>query len=169
MRFNKKGEFNASFGKGVCKLGDNALIKLRGYNEHFNTRNTSVLNKDFREFLKDVNIKRGDYVYFDPPYEQTLANYNENRGYTGWSKEDANDVRSALVELDGRGIYFGYSNVIISKGVVNKELLDFLKETNFKMYSKTGYISGVPSTRTHRGKDVEVFITNYETPYFEEG
>lgn len=160
MRFNMSGEFNASFGKGKCKLGKNALTKLKGYTNHFNDDNTTTLNKDFRDLFDVATIKTGDYVYLDPPYEQTLANYNERRGFTGWEKSDAEDVREMLVELDSNGISFGYSNTIISKGEVNDSLVEFIEENNFHVYSKEGFINGVPSTRKHRGKDVEVFITN---------
>src|SRR5690625_3106072 len=160
MRFNMKGEFNASFGKGKCKLGKNALYKLRGYTNHFNNDNTITLNKDFRDLIDITTIKTGDYVYLDPPYEQTLANYNERRGFTGWDKSDAEDVREMLVGLDKNGISFGYSNTIISKGLINDRLVEFIKENDFYVYSKEGFINGVPSTRKHRGKDVEVYITN---------
>src|SRR5690625_1154449 len=160
MRFNMSGEFNASFGKGKCKLGNNALNKLKGYTNHFNNNNTITMNKDFREVINIETIKTDDYVYLDPPYEQTLANYNERRGFTGWDKSDAEDVREMLVELDKNGISFGYSNTIISKGLINDRLVEFIKENDFYVFSKKEFINGVPSTRKHRGKDVEVYITN---------
>lgn len=160
MRFNMNGEFNASFGKGKCKLGENAITKLEGYANQFNKNNTRTTHRDFREVVRDSDIKKGDYVYLDPPYEQTLANYNERRGFTGWGERDAEDVRELLKQLNEEGIYFGYSNTIISKGIENKELMRFIKDNDFRVYSKKGYINGVPSTRKHRGKDVEVFITN---------
>lgn len=161
MRFNRKGEFNASFGKGKCRLGGNALDKLRGYASHFSELNTTIKNVDFRDLINVSELGAGDYVYLDPPYEQTLANYNENRGFTGWGQEDAEDVRELLVSIHNAGAYFGYSNTIVSKGVNNEALIDFItRHRDFKVATKEGYINGVPSSRKHRGKDVEVFITN---------
>ena len=160
MRFNKRGEFNASFGKGKCKLGKNALKKLEGYTGQFNEGNTLVKNMDFRELLGEAKFDEGDYVYFDPPYEQTQANYNESRGFTGWGISDAEDVLRIIKKLDERGIYFGYSNTILSKGIENNALIRFIEENDFKVITKEGYLNGIPSTRKHKGKDVEVFITN---------
>lgn len=158
MRFNMSGEFNASFGRGKCKLGDNMLDKLRGYTEVFNKGNTKVTTKDFREYFDADMYKEGDFVYLDPPYELTVAVYNENGG---WGEKDAEDVLSFIADLDSKGINFGYSNTLESKGVHNKLLQSFINDNpHLKIISNKGYLNGVPSTRKHRGKDVEVFITN---------
>lgn|SRR5699024_569159 len=158
MRFNRLGKFNTSFGKGKCKLGGNMLVKLKGYTDTFNLGNTQTVNKDFREFIKTNTFKENDFVYFDPPYEQTVAIYNENGN---WGVKDAIEVLNIIKELDGKGVRFGYSNTLESKGIKNTLLLDFINDNpNFKVIYNNGHIYGVPSTRIHRGKDVEVYITN---------
>ena len=37
---------------------------------------------DFREVLNGFSFKQDDFVYADPPYLITVANYNENGGWT---------------------------------------------------------------------------------------
>lgn len=163
IRFNKSGGFNASFGKGICKLGENALEKLEGFEKHFENKQVKVENLDYEDFLNKYQhtFKKGDFLYFDPPYEITQANYNESRGFTGWGSNDAKTVLEWLDKLTESNISWGYSNVAISKGNENTELIKWLKERpNLKTFYREGHLSGVPSTRKLGTKDTEIYITN---------
>lgn len=62
-RYNAKGQFNTPFGAYKNpKIYDEALI----LNAHYALQDTVILNEDF-EFVRDL-AKKGDFVYFDPPY-----------------------------------------------------------------------------------------------------
>ena len=78
-RVNRKGEFNVPFGKytnpTICdeqRLRDaSAALK----------RTTALAKTDFDKTVADA--KRGDFVYFDPPYAPVSATAN----FTAYSKE----------------------------------------------------------------------------------
>lgn len=163
IRFNKNGEFNASYGQGKCKLGENMGEKVEGMLEKLKDKNLRVTNKPFQNLKKEIlNLSKNDFVYLDPPYELTQANYNENRGFAGWSKQDVDDVYELVEELIKRDIPFGYSNTLVIKGETNqrlKELID--KYTDNLLVTNVGKVdlTGIGTKKT-TGKDVEVYITN---------
>lgn len=160
IRFNKSGGYNASSGKGICKLSDNNIEKLQGYYSFVKDKSVEYHSEDFRDFLSQSEFSEGDYLYFDPPYDISEANYNENRGFVGWSKKDGEELLKILIELNNKGVQWGYSNMLSSKGVVNQALIDWINENDFTIHTKEVSYNGVPSTRLDLDKSVEVFITN---------
>lgn len=85
FRVNKEGYFNTPRGKY-----SNPLIcdesNIREISIFLNNNDIQILNNDFEEACPD--IKSGDYVYFDPPYdyenENGFVSYNAN----GFSRKD---------------------------------------------------------------------------------
>ncbi len=162
IRFNKNGDYNASSGKGICKLSESNIEKLEGYYNFTKDKDVHFYSLDFRDFLNRFEFSENDYLYFDPPYDISEANYNENRGFVGWRKQDGEDLLNILEELNEKGITWGYSNMISSKGKVNQPLIDWINKHNFTIHTKEVSYNGVPSTRIDLNKSVEVFITNLE-------
>ena len=162
IRFNKNGGFNASYGQGVCKLGKNMGDKVDGMLNKLKGKELLVLNKPFQE-LKDelLNLSKNDFVYLDPPYEMTQANYNENRGFAGWSQKDVDETYELIEELIKREIPFGYSNTIVVKGKINKRLKSLIQNYPQLKATKVGKLdlTGIGTKKTI-GKDLEVYITN---------
>lgn len=153
FRFNKKNEFNMPRGN------NNFTENNKKYIQHgldFFKSEVAISNKDF--LLIDYSIfTENDFLYFDPPYLGTLATYNEN---DGWNEKYEEDFYDVIIELNGRNVPFGISNVFHNKGIENTKLINFVKDNDLNVYGfeKFTYFAcgkGVADTK-------EVFITNYE-------
>ena len=83
-RVNSKNEFNVPFGKkNKVNTYDGSNLTL--VYVYLNTNNVKILSTDFAESVKDA--KKGDFIYFDPPYDSdtsTFNSYTEN----GFGKEE---------------------------------------------------------------------------------
>ena len=83
-RVNSKNEFNVPFGKKnkVNTYEGQNLGVISGY---LNYNDITILSVDFEEAIKDA--KKGDFIYFDPPYDSdthTFNSYTEN----GFGKDE---------------------------------------------------------------------------------
>jgi DNA adenine methylase len=77
FRVNSQGQFNVPFGRYKNpNFLDDAV--LRAVNKYLNSNDITLLNQDFAEAVKDA--KRGDFVYFDPPYDPV----SETASFTGY-------------------------------------------------------------------------------------
>ena len=162
LRFNKKGEFNASHGKGICKLSQDFLEKLINFNEKTQRDKTEFKSLDFREVINLNILTKNDLVYCDPPYLLSEAVYNEKRAFGGWSKQDTIDLLSLLDKVNERGSNFALTEMVLSKGEINSLLVDWVKQNNYSIiYYDVQYL-GVPSTHNNDRKSVEVLVTNYK-------
>ena len=148
-RVNSKNEFNVPFNrkKQVNTYDGQNLGIIHSY---LNFNDIIILNVDFEEAVK--NAKKGDFIYFDPPYDSetsTFNSYTEN----GFGKEEQIRLSKVFKELDERGCYVMLSNH-------NTTLINEL----YKGY----YIHLIEAKRNinangrKRGKVEEVIITNYE-------
>ena len=110
IRFNKDGVFNVPVGK--VDFSDSIYNAMEKFVNHIKTKDIIFSNKDFR----DIDLYRDDKAiyYFDPPYLVTTAPYNQN-----WQEKDEKDLLQLLDNLDGRGIKFMLSNVLLSNGKEN--------------------------------------------------
>jgi DNA adenine methylase len=74
-RENKKGEYNIPFGKQnnptIC---NESLIKQ--LNKLFMDNDIDIKCQDFEKGYD--NIKKGDFIYFDPPYYSTFSQYTKD-------------------------------------------------------------------------------------------
>jgi DNA adenine methylase len=150
-RVNSKGGFNVPFGKYTNPLicDENNLRKASK-----SLKNVEIKKQDYKEVLKKA--KKGDFVYFDPPYYPV----SKTASFTSYTSESFLDkeqieLRDTFVELHKRGCFVMLSN----------------SDTPFinKIYSEPkGFrITKVQAGRTinsdayKRGKITEVLITNY--------
>lgn len=105
-RYNKKGHFNVPFGE----YKDPKIIfenRIKSISEYLNNNNVTILNLDFEEAVK--NAKKGDLVYFDPPYDY------ENDGFTsyteaGWTRNDLERLKIVCDKLTKKGCHIVLSN-----------------------------------------------------------
>lgn len=76
-RVNNSGEFNSPFGKYQNPNIVND-VTIRAVSKYFNTNNVTIINGDFENAVK--NIRKGAFVYFDPPY----APVSKSSNFTGY-------------------------------------------------------------------------------------
>ena len=148
-RVNSKNEFNVPFGK------KNKVNTYEGQNlgiicGFLNYNNIRLLSVDFEEAVKDA--KKGDFVYFDPPYDSDTTTFNS---YTedGFDKEEQKRLAEVFKDLDKRGCYVMLSNH--NTTLVN----ELYKDYNIHVIEAKRNIN---ANGKKRGKVEEVIITNYE-------
>ena len=112
-------------------------------------KNSIITEGDFESACNLA--KKGDFVYFDPPYYNTFVNYQSD----GFSKEEQLRLFRLFVKLSNKGVYCMLSNS-------NTDFIkDLYKEFNIEIVSVKRLISRNASLRISE----EVIITNYEVNY----
>ena len=147
-RVNSKNEFNVPFGKKerVNTYDGGNLITVSNY---LTMNDVEILSVDFEESVKDA--KKGDFIYFDPPYDSETSTFNS---YTedGFGKDEQIRLAKVFKELDSRGCYVMLSNHNTS--LIN----DLYKNFNVHVIEAKRNIN---SNGKKRGKVKEVIITNF--------
>ncbi|MBT7558185.1 DNA adenine methylase [Candidatus Woesearchaeota archaeon] len=151
-RVNSSGKFNVPFGnqKNPLICDEENLLKVKSA-----LKNVKIIKQDYKQVLKSA--KKGDFVYFDPPY-YPINRTSSFTGYTanGFFEKEQEELRDAYFELHKKGCFVMLSNS-------NTEFID-------KLYSnldKKIKVHKVDATRminvdaTKRGKIKEVLIINY--------
>lgn len=148
-RVNSKNEFNVPFGKKlkVNTYDGGNLITVSNY---LTMNDIKILCVDFEDAVKSA--KKGDFVYFDPPYDSDTSTFNS---YTedGFDKEEQRRLAKVFKELDAKGVYVMLSNH-------NTSLVNELYK-NYHMHLIEAKRS-INANGKKRGKVEEVIITNYE-------
>ncbi|NEP00232.1 MAG: DNA adenine methylase [Symploca sp. SIO2E9] len=151
FRVNSSGQFNVPFGKyKKPNILDEAVLKA--VNKYLNRNKIDFLNKDFEEAVSDA--KKGDFVYFDPPYDPVSI----TSSFTGYdvncfNRDEQKRLKEVFDDLDTRGCKILLSNA--ATGFI------------LNLYS-TYKIDKVLATRAinskalRRGKVPEVLVRNYE-------
>ena len=105
-RVNSKGGFNVPFGKYTNPLicDENNLRKASKA-----LKNVEIKKQDYKEVLKKA--KKGDFVYFDPPYYPV----SKTASFTSYTSEafldkEQIELRDTFVELHKRGCFVMLSN-----------------------------------------------------------
>ena len=83
-RVNSKNEFNVPFNRKT-KVNTYDGQNLGIIHAYLNFYNITLLNTDFEESVKDA--KKGDFIYFDPPYDSETSTFNSYTEY-GFGKEE---------------------------------------------------------------------------------
>jgi DNA adenine methylase len=155
FRVNSQGQFNVPFGRYKNpNFLDDAV--LRAVNKYLNSNNITLLNQDFEEAVKDA--KRGDFVYFDPPYDPV----SETASFTGYdvngfNRDEQKRLKKVFDDLHERDC----------KVMLSNSCTDFILDL-YKDYQDT--IIKVRATRSinsnalKRGRVDEVLVLNYEIP-----
>lgn len=148
-RVNSKGEFNVPFGhyKNPRIIDENNLINCSNL-----LQRTEIKHADFSEILKKV--KKGDFVYFDPPY----VPLSETSSFTSYTKDGFDidmqfKLRDICDELDFRGVMFMLSNS--DTKLVNELYANYEIKKVFASRQINANADG-------RGKITEVLVRNYD-------
>lgn len=150
-RVNNAGEFNSPFGRYKNPNIVNE-ITIKAVSNYLNKNKIEILNLDYEESLK--NIRKGAFVYFDPPYHPVSKSSNFT-GYNqgGFDRYDQIRLRDVCNKLNEKGIKFLLSN---SDTPLIKDLY---KDYNIILVKATRSIN---SNAKKRGEINEVLIKNYE-------
>lgn len=145
-RVNKKGLFNVPFNNRLVgnSFDENNLTEISNY-----LLNTEIHNGDFSEIVKQA--KKGDFVFFDSPYD--LINDTSFESYTksGFPREEHIRLADLYKDLSDRGVFCMLTNH-------NTELINELyKDFNIEVVEVRRSINSVATKR----KGEEVIITNY--------
>lgn len=108
FRVNSAGEFNSPFGSYKTPNIVNEAT-LRAVNSYFNNFSIEFKIGDFEDALK--GIKKGAFVYFDPPYDPVSSSSNFT-GYTssGFGKDEQIRLKEVCDKLNAKGVKFLLSN-----------------------------------------------------------
>lgn len=111
-RVNSNGYFNVPVGKpssGQFKKDSNVIINLKAMSLYLNQQDKQFefVNGDFSSCL--AGAKKGDVVYFDPPYDKLESDSFTSYTKNGFTKNDTKKLKIIADDLVNRGV-----NVIIS-------------------------------------------------------
>jgi len=147
-RVNSRGEFNVPFGRytnpTICDA-DN----LRACSKAL--QNTKITMQPFIDTPKKA--KRGDFIYFDPPY-LPLTDTSNFTGYAknGFAPEMQVRLRDMCLELNKKGVNFMLSNSSAA------QVLELYKDFNMEFVKAPRFIN---SKGNKRGEIEEVIVRNY--------
>ena len=145
---NSKDEFNSSFNY-KDKVNTYDKQNLENITKYLSHNDITILSGDFADIVS--NAKKGDFIYFDPPYDTDTKIFNK---YTSkvFGKEEQKRLAKVFKKLDAKGCYVMLSNYNTS--LINELYKDY---NIHKVIGKTILSAKVDS----RGFREEVLITNY--------
>lgn len=150
FRVNSQGQFNVPFGKYKNpNILDDAV--LRAVSKYLNNNDITILNTDFQQAVK--NAKKGDFVYFDPPYDP-VSDTASFTGYdiNGFDKNEQKRLKEVFIDLTNRGC-----NVMLSNS-----LTPFTESLYEGYYIKVNATRNINSNALKRGKVEEILVLNYQ-------
>lgn len=148
-RVNSHGQFNVPYGhyKNPRIIDESNLLNCSDL-----LKKTEIICADFSEIL--IKVKKGDFVYFDPPY----VPLNETSSFTSYTKDGFNidmqfKLREVCDELDSMGVKFMLSNS--DTKLVNELYANYEVKKVFASRQINANADG-------RGKITEVLVRNYD-------
>ena len=164
-RENSNGKFNVPIGsyKNPTICDSQNLLKV-----HKNLQNVNIGCHGYEQIIK--YIKKGDFIYIDPPYIPL-----DPTSFTKYSKddfgiEDHNSLSNFCDELDKLGAYYMLSNsdteltekIYFKINEKNGQFLIFEDEHDNRFSDKFLVSRTIASKAEKREKAKEVVITNYK-------
>ena len=150
-RVNSSGFFNTPYGKYKSPNIVNETM-IRAMTNYFNSSSVKILNGDYKLALK--GLRKGSFVYFDPPYVP-ISTSSSFTGYTeqGFGLDDQLDLKKECDKLNAKGIKFLLSN----------SDTPFIRELYADYNIKTVQAKrAINSNASKRGDINEVLVYNYE-------
>ncbi|MBI5859507.1 MAG: DNA adenine methylase, partial [Nitrosarchaeum sp.] len=151
-RVNSKGKFNVPLGK---YSNPNIVNEenLHAVSHILQSSRISIKCRDFEAVLRDA--KKGDLVYFDPPYQPVSATANFT-SYTNkdFTYDDLTRLAELCLKLDSRGC-----KVLLSNSD-SKEVADVFAKNTWKI-TKIEANRSINSNSKKRTGHFELLIKNY--------
>jgi DNA adenine methylase len=152
FRVNSQGQFNVPFGKYINPLIVDEVV-IRAVSRYLNEANVALSSDDFEEAVSGAG--RGDFVYFDPPYDpvsdtSSFTGYNLN----SFDKDEQRRLKAVCDDLTRRQC----------KVLLSNSATDFIRE----LYSDAARYTiieveasrNINSVAAGRGKISELLIFN---------
>lgn len=151
FRVNRAGQFNAPFGRYKAPNIINE-VTLRSVSQYFNEASIEFKCCDFEEALK--GIRKGAFVYFDPPYDPVSdsANFTGYAKY-GFDRKQQIRLKKLCDKLNSKGVKFLLSNS------ATDFIIDLYKDYRIEIIQAKRVIN---SKADERGEVDEVLVRNYE-------
>lgn len=150
LRFNGNGDFNLPVGN--VDFNQNVVNALNIYFEYVSEKDIIFYNRDFENFITEIEPTAEDFIYLDPPYLISFSEYNKL-----WNTYTEHRLLHLLDELDKNNIRFAVSNIIKHKNMYN-EIFDTWSRKYNVIDITSNYISFHDNTQ--KGS-YEVLVTNY--------
>ncbi len=153
FRVNQLGQFNTPYGRHKNpQIINKKMISDISY--YFNTANLKMMTGDYKLALK--HLRKGSFVYFDPPY--LPLNSSSFTGYTelGFSIEKQKELRDICIKLHKRGIKFLVSNSFTD------EILDLYSDDSIFKIKKINVPRKINRNGSCRVPASELIIYNYD-------
>ncbi len=154
-RVNKSGQFNVPFGKYKNPLivDKNNLQKISKV-----LRGVKIKHQDYKKTV--ANAKKGDFVYFDPPYAplsptSSFTSYTKN----GFGEQQQIELRDTFYKLHKKGCFVMLSNS--NSDFINKIYGELAKKDKRIKINKLGANRMINSKASGRGKIKEILVVNY--------
>ena len=151
-RVNKKGQFNVPLGRYT---NPNIINKenLTVVSKILQSKKIKISCRDFEAILDDT--KKGDLVYFDPPY-QPVSNTANFTSYThrDFTEDDLERLADLADHLNSKGCYVLLSNSN------SKTVKDFFSKKHWKI-SSIDANRAINSNAQKRTGHKEIIIKNY--------
>lgn len=157
VRFNSDGEFNTPAGKQNNNLNPKRREALKEFIDTIVNKHVLFTAMPFNEAMPQIeHMDKNDFVYCDPPYMITSAEYNKL-----WSYSNEYLLYSTLDKLNAAGVRFGLSNVVRYKGKFNHVLADWMNKYTVHFINKDAYAGSYRVKRKEDDITQEVFVCNY--------
>ena len=156
-RVNKSGGFNVPYGKY-----DNPLIvdedNLKKISKSL--QKVKILHQDYKKTIEKA--KKGDFIYFDPPY----APLNPTSSFTAYTKDGFGEqqqieLRDTFYKLHKKGCFVMLSNS--NSEFINKIYGELENKDKKIKITEVDANRMINSKVSGRGKIKEVLVTNYKT------
>jgi DNA adenine methylase len=148
-RVNNRGEFNVPFGRHADRtlVCESSLIQFSSL-----LKKVQILNADFESAVRSA--KRGDFVYFDPPYMPVsktakFTDYNSR----GFRIADQERLAARFRKLSKKGVQVMLSNSKVP------EIEELYRDFHIETVEAKRYIN---CNGLRRNGTQEIIVTNYE-------
>ena len=151
-RVNSKGKFNVPLGK---YSNPNIVNEenIRAVSHILQSSRTTIKCRDFEAVLRDA--KKGDLIYFDPPYQPVSATSNFTSYTTkDFTYDDLIRLAELCLKLDSRGC-----NVLLSNSD-SQEVADIFAKNPWKI-TRIAANRSINSNSKKRTGHFELLIKNY--------
>lgn len=156
FRFNSKREYNSSFGMNRSTFTSAQKDNIYKMKKKLCT-NITVFKKSFRD-IDLSKLTQNDFVYCDPPYLNSVGNYNDGkRGFEGWTKVHEYDLYAILNELTERNVRWALSNNLST----NDLILEFATKNAYKIHYLGADYSNCNYQKKDKNKAEEILVVNY--------